>query len=130
MNTDKVIAKYPDLKGLYIPERGEIIEWGTGCALVIQSPLEDDSMPPLMVFTLNMDIAISTFHGGTGAFQVRNGLCMGPWEKLSLDKQKQLVDYYNEYYNGRFEKLFARFSDAKTAWESYCAQAEFAGLIE
>jgi hypothetical protein len=129
MERGEIIAKYSDLENLYIPEKGEIIRWGTGCALVVQSPLESEAMPPLMVITLNRDIEGVGPFDGTQPFRVRNGSGMGPDEKLSFSDQKRLVDYYDRFFNDRFAKLFAKFPDVKAKWDAHCAQEEFAELI-
>src|SRR3990172_7376368 len=83
---------YPYLKNLYVPRTGEIVRWGTGMAIVTQSPL--DNAQPLMVISLN---------GGIwGPFEVRNSLGMGPYEDLPIERQEGLIGYMDRNFGNRF----------------------------
>ena len=109
VDSELIIRLYPSLEDLYIPQAGEIISWGKGCAIVTQSPL--DSLKPLMVISLNGGIH--------GPFEVKNGLGMGPFEKASLENQEKAIEYYDRNYNARFSRLFELHPDVKKAWEEY-----------
>jgi hypothetical protein len=111
MNAEEAVLKYPDLEGLYIPETGEIINWGKGCAITTQSPLEPEGWQ-LLAISLNSDMPFESF-------PVIRQLAMGPYEALFPEEQVKLVSYYDTNYNGRFSRLFQEKPWVKERWEKY-----------
>ena len=110
MERSEVVQRYPDLGGLYVPETGEIIEWGTGNAIVVDSPL-DSKGGSLLAISFNSKLS--------GIFEVTKQLGMGPYERISIKKQEEMVEYWDRNFGLRVSRLFSKFPEAKEAWEKY-----------
>ena len=115
MKLAQVYEKYPNLKDLYIPERGEIIRWGKGAAITAQSPLEERG-GELLVFTLNTE--------PTDTIRVHKNFAMGPYEPLDLETQIELVTNDKSHTHYRLKKLFKAHPWMKDYWEKYRKEKE------
>ena len=105
-----ILRMHPELQGLYIPVAGEVINWGKGNAVVVESPL-DDFNSPLMVISLNGGIH--------GPLRVDRCLGMGPIVPLSMELQDQVIDNYDRNFSGRFTTLIDRFPQVREIREKY-----------
>ena len=111
MNAEEAVQVYPNLKGLYIPKSGEIIHWGKGHAIIVQSPF-DGLGGKLMAISLNAD-------GLFVPFEVDNHLAMGPHEAIPRAEQVKLPDYYDHNFNFRFSKVFRKHHWVMELWDKY-----------
>lgn len=110
MDLQEIVEKYPNLEGIYIPEMGEIVHWGTGCAVVTSSPL-DEGCPPLRVISLNLYPIFNPF-------EVQGSFLMGPYEAMDPEAQIRFVN--DVVFGDRFRVACALFPEAERAWFEYC----------